>query len=205
MKLFFAPGTIAIASGILLEEAGIAYDKHQLSFADGDQVKPNYIAVNPKARVPSLETKEGIITETGAIAEFIAAQRPDLGLVPDDPFEAAQMRAVCYYLASTFHVNHAHNPRGHRWANQEASFADMKAKVPENMAASCAFIENTCSLEPFIMGQKFTIADPWLFAICNWLEGDGVQIADYPKLSAHFQVMLQRPSVTAIKEYGLLP
>ncbi|MEM8774748.1 MAG: glutathione S-transferase family protein [Pseudomonadota bacterium] len=205
MKFHYAPGTISIATGILLEETGLSYEKCPMSFANGDQTKPEYLAINPKARVPSLETDQGVLTETGAIAEFIAAQKPELGLVPQNAFEAAQMRAVCYYLASTFHVNHAHNPRGSRWANDDASLQDMKAKVPETMSASCTFIEEYCALTPFVMGKTFTVADPWLFAICTWLGGDGVDIADYPKLNTHFEMMMRRSSVKTIKAYGLLP
>ena len=128
MKFYFAPGTIAIATGMLLEEASLTYDPVPLNFAKGEQTAPEFLAINPKGRVPALVTNQGILTETGAIAEFIAAQVPDLGLVPTDPFAAAQMRAITFYLASTFHVNHAHGPRGIRWADNEASLQDMRTK-----------------------------------------------------------------------------
>ncbi len=204
MKFFYAPGTVAIATGLLLEEVGLPFEAVRLSFADGEQTKPDYRAINPKGRVPALVTEQGILTETGAIAEFIAAQVPALGLVPDDPWQAAQMRAVTYYLASTFHVNHAHGPRGIRWANEESSLADMRAKLPSTMTESCNYIEDNCALAPFVMGAEMTIADPWLFAICTWLEGDGVDINNHPKLAAHFALMSARPSARRIKKYGLL-
>ena len=115
------------------------------------------------------------------------------------------MRAVTYYLASTFHVAHAHNKRGHRWADDPAALANMTANVPRTMAQSCAFIEETCALSPFVMGDAMTLADPWLFTICTWLKGDGVDITDYPKLAAHFAMMAARPSVAAVRDLGLLP
>ncbi|MEO1138511.1 MAG: glutathione S-transferase family protein [Pseudomonadota bacterium] len=204
MKFYFAPGTIAIATGLLLEEAGLNYEPIRLNFADGDQTKPDYLSINPKARVPALVTDQGILTETGAIAEFIAAQAPEKGLVPGDTWQAGQMRSICYYLASTFHVNHAHGPRGIRWADQPGSLDDMRAKLPHNMAASCAFVEEACALDPFVMGTGFTIADPWLFAISTWLEGDGVDVDRFPRLKAHRTMMAARPSADAIRAIGLL-
>lgn len=204
MKFYCAPLSISIATGILLEEAGLAYEPVVLDFAQNAQTAPDYLAINPKGRVPALVTDQGILTETGAIAEYIAARAPDKNLVPGDPWEAAQLRAVCYYLATTFHVNHAHRRRGYRWARHEASFKDMSEMVPRTMAASCRFIEETCALDPFVMGAALTIADPWLFTICLWLEGDEVDIAQFPRLAAHFRRIADRPSVDAVRAYGLL-
>lgn len=204
MKFFCAKATISIATAIMLEESGIGYDPVLLNFAEADQLKPEYQAINPKGRVPALVTGHGVLTETGAILEYLNTMA-NADMVPADPWEAAQMRAVMYYLASTFHINHAHKKRGARWADLEASLKDMTAKVPETMGASCAYIEENCALSPFVMGAEMTVADPWLFTICTWLNGDGVDITAYPKLSAHFDMMNARPSVAAVRKLGLIP
>ena len=204
MKFYCAPLSISVATGLLLEEAGLDYEPILLDFAQNAQTTPDYLAINPKGRVPALVTDQGILTETGAIAEYIAARAPDKNLFPSDLWEAAQLRAICYYLASTFHVNHAHRRRGYRWAREAASLKDMSNTVPHTMADSCSFIEKTCALDPFVMGEGFTIADPWLFTICLWLKGDEVDIEQFPRLAAHFKRMADRPSVQAIRAYGLL-
>lgn len=204
MKFYCAPNTISVAAAILLEEIGLSYKPVLVSFAESEQTKPKYLAINPKGRVPALVTDDSILTETGAILEFIAAQAPDKGFVPADPWAAAQMRAATYYLAATFHVNHAHKARGARWATQQSSFQDMTAKVPETMGKSCLFCEENFTLAPFVIGETMTVADPWLFTISTWLEGDGVDIRDYPQLAAHFDMMMARPSVAAVRRKGLL-
>jgi len=204
MKFYCAPDTISVATAIVLHETGLPHETVRLNTAEGEQTRPEYLAINPKGRVPALLTDRGPLTETGAILDYLAALAPQAGLVPADPWEAAQMRSVMYYLASTFHVNHAHNRRGHRWADQDSSFADMRAKVPQTMADSCAFIEDTCALAPFVMGDAMTLADPWLFTLCSWLDGDGVDIHAYPRLAAHFDLMNTRPSVAALRADGLL-
>jgi glutathione S-transferase len=204
MKFYYAPKTISVATAVMLEETGLPYEGLRIDFATQGQTSPEYLAINPKGRVPALVTGDGILTETGAILEYLAGQAPDKVTVPTNPWAAAQMRSVMYYLASTFHVNHAHLKRGSRWANEESSLRDMTAKVPETMARSARFIEDTCALSPFVMGEAMTPADPWLFAICTWLEGDGVDIRNTPKLAAHFDMMNARASVAAVRNMGLL-
>lgn len=204
MKFYYAPKTISVATAVMLEETDLSYEGIKVDFANQEQTSPEYLAINPKGRVPSIVTDAGILTETGAILEYLATQAPDKVTLPTDPWAAAQLRSVMYYLASTFHVNHGHLRRGHRWANEESSFRDMAAKVPETMAASARFIEENCALSPFVMGGALTPADPWLFAICTWLDGDGVDIRNTPKLAAHFDMMNARPSVAAVRKMGIL-
>jgi len=202
LKLYWAPGTVASATGIVLNEGNVHWEGIRLDFAGGEQRKPAYHGVNPKGRVPALVAPEGVLTETGAILEYLGATAVP-GLVPVDPLHAARMREVMYYLASTMHVNHAHKGRGSRWADDERSWADMKAKVPETMTASCAYIEALIE-GPFLFGDHVTLADAWLYTISTWLETDGVDIHSFPKLAAFRETMSARPSVQAARKMGMM-
>ncbi len=204
MKLYYAPRTISVAVAIALNEAGLAHDLHKLDFAAGEQTRPDYHRINPKGRVPALQTDTGILTETGAILEYIAAIAPEADLMPAAPEDAARVRAVMYYLASTMHVNHAHNTRAYRWADQPASHADMKAKVAQNMTDSARHIDGDCLTGPFVMGARPCIADFYLFVVCSWLEGDGVDVSAFPRIVAFRAAMEARPSVQAARKAGLL-
>jgi glutathione S-transferase len=201
LTLHYAPKTVSIAIAIALEEASLAYEAVAVDFASGAQAKPTYLSVNPKGRVPALVTGAGTLTETGAILDFIAVTSGQM--MPDTPFLAAQMREVMYYLASTMHINHAHKMRGHRWADQQTSFDDMTAKVPQTMAASCAYLEEKLALDPFVSAE-LSIADPYLFIVLNWAPGDGVDLTKYPKLAAFHSMMLARPSVQTVTAKGML-
>lgn len=204
MKLYAMPGTIAVASAIALKEAGVAFDLQIVDFTKGEQTGAAYSKVNAKGRVPALETPDGILTETGAILEYIAAITPEAGLTPSGAFEVAQMREAMNYLASTMHVAHAHKLRGSRWATQQSSFDDMLAKVPETMSDCCAYLESHNAFAPYVMGANYSLADPWLYAICCWLEGDGVDTAKFPKIQAFMAAMNDRPAVQAVKDLGLI-
>jgi glutathione S-transferase len=114
------------------------------------------------------------------------------------------MREAMYYIASTLHVNHAHKLRGHRWANDAASLADMRAKVPQTMAAACAYLEVEVMRGPYILGEDFSLADAYLFVATTWLAGDGVDVAAFPKLYAFMHAMEARVSVRKMRNLGWL-
>jgi glutathione S-transferase len=195
MKLFYARGTVAVAVVIALHEAGLEFEPVRLDFRAGEQTRPGYHAINPKGRVPALVTDQGTLTETAAILDYIADITPAAGLRPSDPFAAAKMREAMGYLASTLHVNHAHKMRGHRWASEESSFADMRAKSVQTMTDSATHVENHILNGPYVLGETFSVADPYLYVACSWLPGDGVEMAAFPKIMAFVEAMRARASV----------
>ncbi|WP_083545553.1 glutathione S-transferase family protein [Sulfitobacter alexandrii] len=205
LKLYYTPGTISIAVAITLEEAGLAYETVKVDFASAEQTKPAYLAVNPKGRVPAMTSDDGrIMTETGALLEYVAALAPDAGLLPADAVTAVHMRGVMYYIASTMHVAHAHKMRGHRWADAQASFDDMKAKVPQTMRACAEYVEAECLRGDYVCGDALTIADPYLFIVCNWLKGDDVVLSDFPRIEGFLARMEARASVRKMRDTGML-
>jgi glutathione S-transferase len=194
--LCYARGTCALASHIALIDAGAPYDLKRIDFRAAEQQSPAYVAINPKGRVPSLLTSRGILTETPAILAFIAQSFPDARLAPlDDFFTFADMQAFNTYLCSTVHVAHAHRVRGSRWADEETSFADMRRKVPQSVGACYDLIESRMFRGPWVMGEAYTIADPYLFTVAQWLEDDGVDPARIPRVIEHRARMLEMPNV----------
>ena len=196
LTFYYVPNTCALASHIALEEAGADYTARRMSFAAEDQKKPDYLAVNPKARVPALVSERGVLTETPAILLYLCQLYPAAGMAPlDDPFELARIQAFNSYLCSTVHVAHAHRVRGHRWASDPAAIADMQASVPRTVGECFGMIENEMFVGPWVMGDTCTISDFYLFTLTQWLPGDGVDIATLPKIQDHHERLSARPSV----------
>lgn len=196
LTLYFALNTCALASHIALKDAAAPYDLRRIDFRATQQQSPDYLAINPKARVPAMVTPRGILTETPAILAFIAQSYPAAQLAPlDDPFAFAEMQAFNSYLCSTVHVAHAHRMRGSRWADDPASFADMKRKVPQTVTACYELIESQMLKGPWVMGDAYTVADPYLFTLAQWLEDDGVDPSHIPRVMEHRARMLERPNV----------
>ncbi len=196
LKLFYAGGTCALASHIALEEAGAQYDVVRLDFRTNDQRKPAYLATNPKGRVPALVTDDGVLTETPAILAFVAQSFPSAGLAPTaDPFAFARVQAFNSYLCSTVHVAHAHRMRGYRWADDPAAIEEMRRKVPVAVGECFDLIEREMIEGPWVMGEAYTVCDPYLFTLAQWLEADGVNPARLPKIRDHRRRMSERPTV----------
>lgn len=199
LKLFYSPRSCALASHIALEEAGAPFEAYRLNFAAEEQHKSEYLKINPKGRVPALVTAQGILTETPAILAYIAQSFPDARLAPlDDPFAFAAMQAFNSYLCSTVHVAHAHGRRGSRWADDPGAIAEMRRKMPEVMTACFELIEQEMIEGPWVMGASYTVADPYLYTITSWLEGDGVDQARFPKVQAHWRRMEERAAVRKV-------
>ena len=197
LKLFWAPHTCALASHIALEEAGANYTLARVDFRANEQRTPPYLAINPKGRVPALVTDRGTLTETPAILGFLAQSFPEASLAPlEDAFAFAQVQAFNSYLCSTVHVAHAHRVRGYRWADDPAAIKEMQRKVSQTVGECFALIEENMFAGPWVMGNAYTICDPYLFTLAQWLDGDGVDIARFPKVADHSRRMSERPAVT---------
>lgn len=198
LRLYYAPGSCARASHIALRETGADFELRLVDFAGAEQRKLPYLQINPKGRVPALETERGVLTETPAILVYLAQRFPEAGLAPlDDPFELARLQSFNSYLCATVHVAHAHSRRGERWADNPAAIAEMKRKAPEVMASCFELIARSLFAGPWVLGDTYSVADPYLFTITQWLPFHGIDVNDYPSIADHLLRMLERPAVQA--------
>ncbi len=197
LTLYYAPHTCSLASHIVLEDVGAEYELKKIDFTSTEQKSPEYLKINPKARVPALATPHGILTETPAILLFIAQSYPEAKLILfEDTFAIARLHSFNSYLCSTVHVAHAHRMRGYRWADEQSSFDDMKRKIPQSVGDSFELIETELLIGPWVMGKDYSVADPYLFTLAQWLESDGVDISRLPRVIEHRIRMLERENVS---------
>lgn len=199
LTLYYSPNACSLASHVTLEELGAPYEAKRVNFGAEQQKSAEYLALNPKARVPTLVTPHGVLTETPAILAFLAQTFPEKKLAPlGDAFAFAELQSVNSYFCSTVHVAHAHKGRGPRWADEASSIADMKRKVPQTMTACFELIEGKILKGPWVMGEAFTVADPYLFVLTRWAEGDGVDLSRLPRVADHYARMQARPAVKTV-------
>jgi glutathione S-transferase len=199
LTLYTAPRTCALASHIALEQAGPEYRVVRLDFRANAQRGPDYLAVNPKGRVPALVTPGGVLTETPAILAFVAQSYPQARLAPlDDPFAFAKAQSFANYLCATVHPAHAHGVRGYRWADDPAAIEEMKRKAPQVMSDCFDLIERNLLTGPWVMGEAYSFCDPYLFTIAGWLPGHGLDIGRWPKTADHSRRMSEDPGVQRV-------
>jgi glutathione S-transferase len=200
-KLYYVPDTCSLATHIVLIEACAPYELVRMSFATEDQRCPDYLKINPKGRVPTLVTETGVLTETPALLAYIAQTFPQAKLTPMDTFGFAKVQEFNSYLCATAHVAHAHRMRAYRWADEPEAQAGMQRKVPASVTQCYELLEKEMFKGPWVMGRQYTICDPYLFTLAQWLEADGVDMARIPKVREHRLRMRERASTDrALKE-----
>lgn len=191
--------TIGAASHIALVESELEFTFVNIDMVNKQQQSSEYLRINPKARVPSLIVDGKVLTETPAILFYLAQIAPDSSIaLPQNALEQANIQSFNSYLCSTVHVAHAHKMRGSRWSDDTEVHQKLTEYVPTSMAQCMALIEDDMIQGPWVHGEQFSISDPYLFAICSWLEGDGVSISNYPLIAAHYKLMLERPAVKQV-------
>lgn len=201
LTFYYARGTCALASHIALEQAGAPYEAVRIDFKTQQQRSPEYLRLNPKGRVPALVTERGVLTETPALLQYIAQSFPQAGLAPlDDAFLLAKMNEFNSYLCSTAHIAHAHRMRGYRWVDAEnkAAIEAMQKKVPQSVGECFALIEEHMLQGPWVLGERYSTSDPYLFTLARWLEGDGVDVNRFPKVADHLRRMNDQPGVQKV-------
>ena len=196
MNFYYAPRCCALATHIVLEELGVPYARTRLDFAKHEQRSPQYLAINPKARVPALVTPQGVLTETPAMLVYLAQAFPEAKLAPlDDIWALAQVQSFNAYLCATVHVAEAHWQRGNRWvdADDAQAIAALKKRVPTSVFDAFELVERNLT-GPWVMGERFTICDPYLFTLAQWMEFYGVNVAGLPRVIAHRTRVGARPA-----------
>jgi len=201
MKLYYSPGACSLAPHIVLNEAGLAYEPvlastktHQL--ADGT----DYYTINPKGYVPLLELDSGErLSEGPVIVQYIADQVPDKKLAPANGTMARyRLQEWLNFITSELHkgIGGMFNP-----AMPEEGKAVMRARGGMRMK----WIDEQLEGKQYLMGDEFSVADPYLFTITNWTKPTGIDISGLKNLSAFQARMAARPAVqAAMRAEGLL-
>ena len=193
MKLYFATGACSLAVRIVLMEAGMTFDDARVNtrthlLADGS----DYYAINALGYVPLLELNDGThLTEGPAIVQYLADQVPEKNLAPANGTTArAQMQGWLNFISSELHKGFAplFNP---------ATPADYKPMVVEKLLSRMAWVDTQLAGKHYLMGDSFSVADPYLFNVSNWAALVKVDISGLANLADFRARMLARPAVAA--------
>jgi glutathione S-transferase len=201
MKLFYSPGACSLAPHIVAREAGHSFDLVKVDIpnkktADGG----DYWKVNPKGYVPTLMLDDGqIITEAGVICQYLADQRPESGLLP--PFGGIER--YHHMEAINFAATEIHKQIGALF--NPMLTPEMKQVQQGVIERRFNALENMLKGKLYIMGDRFSAADAYLFAVLNWTKVHKIDVSKWPNIQAFMERVAQRPKVQeAMKAEGLL-
>ena len=201
LKLYYTPGACSLAPHIALEETGERYELARVDLAANQQNSPDFMRLNPKARVPVLTDGDWALTEAPAILRYIAARHPAAGLWPWDPREEARCAEWLGWLSSTVHVGAGYVRRAARFASDPRAVEDVAATGRKTCRALWEAVEQRIGPGRWAIGERYSVADPYLLVYWLWGRSPllGYDMAhDFPRWTEHARRMGRRPAVQRV-------
>ncbi len=200
MELYYSPGACSLASHIILREIGEEFNLVKVDLASKATESGNdYKKINPHGYVPALKLgNDELLTEGVAIMQYLADQFPETNLAPaNGTLERTRLHERLNYLTAELHKSFT--PLFY-----ESSDEDRK-KAISNVESKLDFINDLLSGRDYLLGEKFTIADAYLFVITNWSGLTGIDLDKWPNIASFSQRISKRDSVQqSMRAEGLL-
>ena len=202
MKLYWGKHTCAIGIHVVLEEIGEPYELQELDIKGGEQTRPPFTDLNPKAKVPTLVRDDGsVLTEYGTIAAWLASTFKDADLLPFDDMERqARMYEAMDYLVGTVHgqaFHHLFKPEQFTAGDtSEAALGEAKAKGRNMAERGFGIVARQLGDGPWLVGDQFTVGDTALFYAARW--APQMQVTLPANVATHLEQMKARPSVAKV-------
>lgn len=203
MKLYYIPQTSAFRPRWLLEELGLPHELIRLTLSPKDTKSPEYLQVHPLGQVPALlddvEGPDGKSTpvtliESAAICMYLAERDPARRFLPADSApERAQYYQWIFYAMDTL------SPIVHtvylRWflAAPEAKATVATAADLEAVARVLAPVTKALAGKPFLLGEKFSVADVVMGGVLQWANASGLLVS-CPEVCAYHARLSERPA-----------
>ena len=199
MKLYYSPGACSLSPHIVLRELGIPFDLERVDTkAQKTASGANFTAINPKRYVPTLQLEDGqVLTEGAVIVQYLADRKPDAQLAPPTgSMDRYRLQEWLNYIASEVHKSFSPLFR----ASEE-----QKPALREALAPKLEFLGRHLDKRQFLLGDRFSVADAYLFTVLNWTRFVGIDLSRWPALDAYVKRIAARPAVRgAMEAEGLL-
>ena len=200
MKLFYAPGACSLSPHIVLNEAGLKFDKVKVDTKSKAMEGGDYRSINPLGYVPALELDDGtILTEGPAIVQWIADKVPDKKLAPaNGSLERTKLQSWLNFISTELHKGFSplFNP----------SMPDAaKQFFRERLATRFQHLDKHLADNDYLMGKAFSVADAYLFTVSNWATHTGVDLSGFANVLAYRKRVGARAAVqAAMQAEGLI-
>jgi glutathione S-transferase len=200
MKLYYFPGACSLAPHIVACEAGLPLDLERVDLgthrtASGE----DYYAINPKGYVPALQLDDGsVLTEVAVLLQYLGERNPAAGLVP----AAGTMAHYRLLERLNYIAMEIQKGFGPLWNAKLAPEARKEAVA--NLSRRLDLVEKTLAAQPYLMGERFGVADAYLFTVASWARWVKLDLAPWPKLGEFLARVAARPKVKeALEAEGL--
>ena len=197
IKFYMTPGSCSTGIHILLEELELPFEVTIVNLPRGDHIRPDYLAINPKATIPTLVRNDGsALTEFQAIAWWLARSHPKANLLPGDADGDARVIEAMDYVVGTLHgQGFARIFTTANFTPNEADHEAVKARGREIVEQGFAIMNDALAGRDYVAGD-FSIADAALFYVEFWADKIGIALPEHCR--AHYQRMRARPAVQRV-------
>lgn len=210
-RLYYSPGACSLAAHIAFEELGVACEPIRVVIAEGQNQTAEYLAINPRGRVPALVIREGgreqVLTELSAILIYLAQTYPAAGLLPlDDTLPFVRMVEWMSWLGSSMHAGGVRTVlRPDRFISDPAAAEAVKTRGTENVRIGFADIESRLHGRTWALGEHYSMVDAYLLVFFRWGNRIGLPMrTDYPHYTRIMDAVRARPAVQrAIAHEGI--
>lgn len=196
MKLYYAQGACSFSPHIVLHELGLAHEAVKVDLVTGEAADGVHIReINPKGYVPALVLNAGeVLTEGAAIVQYLASLKPEMELMPTgSPIEQARAQEWLNYIAMELHKNLS-------VLFDPALAEEKRTALVSRLMKRFALVEKTLEKRPYLIGERFTVADAYLYTVSTWTRLLQVDISGLKSLQAYMAKLDRRPSVIAARE-----
>ena len=200
LKLYWSADSGALAPQILLEEAGADYERIEIDLEAGQENSADFLAVNPRGQVPALLLADGSIqTESAAIALQIADLYPEARLMPAaGSAERARMYRWLMFAVANLYEAVLRLYYTERFTEDQSSLDAMKSVARADLDRYFALLADDFGDGPYLLGDQFSLIDPYILMLMNWHEDPDALKARHPKLGTLYEAVKQRPACTRI-------
>ena len=197
LTLYYAPLTCALVPYVTLTEAGAAFDVHNVNTRSGGNRTPEFLAVNPKHKVPVLIIDGEPLTENVAIQIWIARQFPHARLLPADPKTEIRAISLMAWFASTIHPHLTPNARPQNYCDLPGSEESVKRVGNKLLFEDLALADGMLAGREWFF-DHFTAPDAYFFWCFRRAISFKLDVSGFGNCVAHFERMQRRPSVQKV-------
>jgi glutathione S-transferase len=187
-----------MASHICLEELGVPYETQRLNLANGDQRKPEYLALNPRGRVPTAVVDGEVLTENVGIMSYFGGGYGQGRIWPKDTWHQGKLVSTLAWLSNTVHTTYAHLVRAERYADEPAAVEAVKAKARDSYFGYLKEVDSLLQGRKWAVGKHYTVADGYLLVFYRWGNRQQMPVKSLANYSRLAREVMGRPAVAKV-------
>lgn len=203
IKLFYAPGTCALAPHIVLEWIGVPYELEKVKLGD-----PEYKKISPLGKVPAMiDGDSEVMDQADALLKYLAHKYPDAGLGGDGSLQGSYQinRWLAFFTGDVHPAFYPFfRPNRYTLSEDEAALKAPKEAAYKLVDGVFSHLDNHLNHREYMVGDRRSIVDPYAFAMIRWGNLLPKPLSDYPNIYRFYQQFKQDEGVKrAMEQQGI--